>query len=104
MSIDLTGWKIKGHTSSMCGKPELVCPVYNIAEYFMGHHWAEWTTDKVDIPFDDQINTIVKIMEDTYSDTRPGFAFSVDVVKKFKRDALKMKKQYCGQKIVTTWM
>lgn len=105
MSIDLTGWKGRDETekSTMCGTPELKCPVYNIAECFLGQHWAMWTSGKFNAPFHEQIAKIIQIMESTYDDPRPGFAFDKEVVEKFKSDAADLYDKY-GENIVTTWM
>jgi len=105
MSIDLTGWKVKEENegSTMCASPELKCPVYNIAEFFFGEHWAMWTSGKFSVPFQDQIDFIVNVMEKTYDGPRPGFAFDKKVVEQFKLDAAEFKEKH-GENIVTTWM
>ena len=96
MSIDLTGWKNRepDERSTMCSKPELQCPVYGIDETFLGHHWALWTTGKISIPFQEQIDHVIQIMESTYGDTRPGFAFDKEVVEKFKVDSVALYEKY----------
>jgi len=105
MSIDLTGWKHRegNEGSTMCATPELACPVYNIAEYFFGEHWAMWTSGKFSVPFQDQVDVIVGIMERSYDDPRPGFAFDKDVVEQFKLDAARFMEKH-GEDIITTWM
>jgi len=105
MSIDLTGWKVKDENekSTMCAEPELKCPVYNISEYFFGQHWSVWTSGEFSVPFQDQIDFIVNIMESTYDDPRPGFAFDNKIVEQFKLDAVEFKEKHDGN-IVTTWM